>query len=75
MQVNQIICVCVTARFTGGTDQDARSLLPQPQPAVGTQHQGRFHSVGVLQQEPGESKPSEALVMDDASQTGNILSV
>lgn len=32
------VYMSVTARFTGGTDQDARSLLSQPQPAVGTQH-------------------------------------
>lgn len=52
------VYVSVTARFTGGTDQDARALLPQPQPAVGTQHQCRFRSVGVLQQESGEYTPS-----------------
>lgn len=48
------VCVAVTARFTGGTHQDARSLLSQSQPAVGTQHQRCFHSLGVLQQESGE---------------------
>lgn len=52
------LSVRATARSTGRAGPDACSLLPQPQPAVGTQHQGRFHSVGVLQQESGELKPS-----------------
>jgi len=48
------VCPGGPGHTSGGPGPHARPLLPEPESAVGAQHRGRVHHVGLLQPEPGE---------------------